>query len=93
MTVGNAALVLPTLLLMLAGACNPSHWCSPQIFGSFQTKHLGIFLGLTMMSLLTVDPENAPKFDDFENIVVEPNELAMERLNGIVSDYIRWGII
>ncbi|XP_073955282.1 uncharacterized protein [Choristoneura fumiferana] len=58
-----------------------------------EAKHLGIFLGLTMMSLLTVDPENAPKFEDFDSLVVEPNQHTIDRLNGIVGDYIRWGII
>ncbi|XP_063534910.1 uncharacterized protein LOC134744893 [Cydia strobilella] len=55
-------------------------------------RPLGLFLGLSIAGMLTVAPEEAPKLDgDMSKIRIKPNQLALERINGIVEDYVRWG--
>lgn len=54
---------------------------------------MGLLLGLGMISILTVEPENIPKMESFDSLFMEPNQLAKDRMNGIVEDYARWGII
>lgn len=48
-----------------------------------------------MVSNLTVEPENVQEldFENFGNFVLEPNQLAKDRMNGIVEDYAKQGII
>lgn len=48
-----------------------------------------------MVSNLTVEPENVQEldFENFDNFVLEPNQLAKDRMNGIVEDYAKQGII
>lgn len=54
---------------------------------------MGLFVGLTMMSMLTADAEDMPKMEGVDSMLMSPNQLATERLNEIVGDYIRWEII
>ncbi|XP_073961238.1 uncharacterized protein isoform X1 [Choristoneura fumiferana] len=65
---------------------------------TFQTeledsKTLGLFIGLALMPILLVEPENGPKIESMENFALEPNQLALDRTTEVVEDYIRWGII
>ncbi|XP_063366617.1 uncharacterized protein LOC134655084 [Cydia amplana] len=57
-------------------------------------RPLGLFLGLIMVRVVTVAPEEAPKMDGDINIMqVKPNQMAVERISGIVRDFIRWGVL
>ncbi|XP_048000167.1 uncharacterized protein LOC125237214 [Leguminivora glycinivorella] len=57
-------------------------------------RSLGLFLGLMITGIVTVAPEEAPVIDgDFSTMQVKPNQLATERINGIVKDYVRWGVL
>ncbi|XP_031765345.2 uncharacterized protein LOC113522146 [Galleria mellonella] len=57
----------------------------------------GLVLGLFTLPIITVEAENAPSLqgDDGINsmVVSKTSNLYPERLNGIVNDYIRWGIL
>ncbi|XP_013163211.1 PREDICTED: uncharacterized protein LOC106114516 [Papilio xuthus] len=55
----------------------------------------GIFVGMMMVPLLTVDAENAPSMDtaDLSDFVIKPNELAISRLNGIIHSFIKLGVL
>lgn len=57
-------------------------------------RPIGLTLGLAMAPVVTVAPEDAPKIDDnITGMIIKPNELAIERIRGIVRDFIRWGIV
>ncbi|XP_061720623.1 uncharacterized protein LOC133527584 [Cydia pomonella] len=57
-------------------------------------RPLGLFLGLIMVGMVTVAPEEAPKLDgDIKKMQVNPNQTALERISGIVKDYVRWGVL
>ncbi|XP_063534754.1 uncharacterized protein LOC134744774 [Cydia strobilella] len=59
-----------------------------------EMRPLGLFLGVFMVGMVTVAPEEAPKLDgDISKMQVKPNQLALERINGIVKDYVRWGVL
>ncbi|XP_063362742.1 uncharacterized protein LOC134651567 [Cydia amplana] len=57
-------------------------------------RPLGLLLGLSMAGMITVAPEEAPKMDgDLSKMHVKLNQLALERIHGIVKDYVRWGVL
>ncbi|KAI8420442.1 hypothetical protein MSG28_008932 [Choristoneura fumiferana] len=59
-----------------------------------ESRPMALILGLAMAPLVTVAPEDAPKIDaNITEMVIKPNELAQERIRGIVRDFTRWGII
>ncbi|XP_072943014.1 uncharacterized protein [Epargyreus clarus] len=56
----------------------------------------GLSLGLMTLPVITVDPENAPKPEDgvdLDSFNMEVSDLFRERFNGLVRDYIKFGII
>ncbi|XP_031765268.1 uncharacterized protein LOC116412978 [Galleria mellonella] len=57
----------------------------------------GLFHGVFSLPMITVDAENAPALhgEDGINCVqnIKTSDLYLERLNGIVNDYVRWGIL
>ncbi|XP_059051597.1 uncharacterized protein LOC131846337 [Achroia grisella] len=57
----------------------------------------GLFISLFLLPVITVEAENAPSLqgeDGFNTIVTtKTSNLYPERVNGIVNDYIRWGIL
>ncbi|XP_063622464.1 uncharacterized protein LOC134794587 [Cydia splendana] len=59
-----------------------------------EMRPLGLFLGIMMAGMVTVAPEEAPKLDgDITKMQVKPNQLALERIHGIVKDFVRWGVL
>ncbi|XP_063626433.1 uncharacterized protein LOC134798033 [Cydia splendana] len=60
-----------------------------------KVRPLGLFLGLLMVGIVTVAPEEAPNLDSDINTImqVKPNQIAVERISGIVRDFIRWGVL
>ena len=54
-------------------------------------------LAVTLLPIVTVDSENAPKVDeslDFSSFVFDkPSDLLGERLNGVINDFVKWGIL
>ncbi|XP_052749919.1 uncharacterized protein LOC128200468 [Galleria mellonella] len=57
----------------------------------------GLVLGVLALPVITVEAENAPSLQD-ENglnsiLTTKTSNLYPERLNGIVNDYVRWGIL
>ncbi|CAG5019951.1 unnamed protein product [Parnassius apollo] len=56
----------------------------------------GLFISLMLLPMVTVEAENAPKMDDDGDIMdfaIKPNELAANRLNGVVDDFVRLGVL
>ncbi|CAB3219728.1 unnamed protein product [Arctia plantaginis] len=57
----------------------------------------GLIMAVMILPIVTVSIENAPEVNDtiaMTDFSVEPaNHLYTERLNGIVNDYIKWGIL
>ncbi|XP_059051602.1 uncharacterized protein LOC131846341 [Achroia grisella] len=57
----------------------------------------GLILGVFTLPVITVEAENAPTLqgeDGINSMVIsKTSNLYPERLNGIVNDYIRWGIL
>ncbi|XP_063380396.1 uncharacterized protein LOC134667019 [Cydia fagiglandana] len=59
-----------------------------------EVRPLGLMFGLMMAGMVTVAPEDAPKINgDLSSMHVKPNQLAQERISGIVKDFIQWGIL
>lgn len=57
-------------------------------------RPLGLILGMSMISLVTVAPEDAPEMSkDITDMIVKPNELALKRLEGLINDFVRWGVL
>ncbi|XP_063534755.1 uncharacterized protein LOC134744775 [Cydia strobilella] len=57
-------------------------------------RPLGLFVGVMIAGMVTVAPEEAPKLDaDMSKMQVKPNQLALERIIGVVKDYVRWGVL
>nr|XP_021192672.2 uncharacterized protein LOC110377940 isoform X4 [Helicoverpa armigera] len=57
----------------------------------------GLTLATFSLPVITVDTEDAPKVDETLEIssfsTGKTNDLYSERLNGVVNDYVRWGIL
>ncbi|XP_047990008.1 uncharacterized protein LOC125229244 [Leguminivora glycinivorella] len=59
-----------------------------------EARPLGLMFGLTMAGMVMVAPEDAPKLTgDISSVLIKPNQLAQERIRGIVQDYVQWGIL
>ncbi|XP_014368550.2 uncharacterized protein LOC106718864 [Papilio machaon] len=60
-----------------------------------EVEPYGIFVGMMMVPLLTVDAENAPSMDggDLSDFLIKPNGLAISRLNGIINSFIKLGVL
>ncbi|XP_061713889.1 uncharacterized protein LOC133522549 [Cydia pomonella] len=57
-------------------------------------RPVGLYMGIIMAGLVTVTSEEAPKLDgDLTTLQTKPNQLALERINGVVKDYVRWGVL
>ncbi|CAK1584113.1 unnamed protein product [Parnassius mnemosyne] len=56
----------------------------------------GLFMSLMLLPMVTVEAENAPKMDagsDIKEFAIKPNELAATRLNGVIDDFVRLGVL
>ncbi|XP_047030981.1 uncharacterized protein LOC124638145 [Helicoverpa zea] len=57
----------------------------------------GLTLATFILPLVTVETEHAPKVDenmDFQDFNIQnTNDLYKQRLNGVVNDYVKWGIL
>ncbi|CAH1640056.1 unnamed protein product [Spodoptera littoralis] len=57
----------------------------------------GLTLATFLIPLVTIDMENAPQVDESLDIskfnVEKTSDLCAERLNGVVNDYVKWGIL
>ncbi|CAH0695610.1 unnamed protein product [Spodoptera exigua] len=57
----------------------------------------GLVLAAFTLPVVTVDTENAPQVDESLDItsfnVEKTSDLYAERLNGVVNDYVKWGIL
>ncbi|CAH0695611.1 unnamed protein product [Spodoptera exigua] len=57
----------------------------------------GLALATFLIPVVTVDTENAPQVDESLDIssfnVEKTSDLYAERLNGVVNDYVKWGIL
>ena len=57
----------------------------------------GLTLAVILLPIVTVDSENAPK--DFESLDFssftfdKPSDLFAERINGVINDFVKWGIL
>ncbi|XP_059051596.1 uncharacterized protein LOC131846336 [Achroia grisella] len=58
---------------------------------------IGLIIGLFTLPVITVESENAPSFEGKDGMnsiaCTKTSNLYPERLNGIVNDYVRWGIL
>ncbi|CAK1584115.1 unnamed protein product [Parnassius mnemosyne] len=56
----------------------------------------GLMISLVLLPMVTVESENAPKMDgdnDIRVFAIKPNELAATRLNGVINDFVRLGVL
>ncbi|XP_063629528.1 uncharacterized protein LOC134800928 [Cydia splendana] len=57
---------------------------------------LGLAIGVACLPVVLVDKENAPAFDkdsDATAVAVEGSALFQERFNGILNNYVEWGLL
>ncbi|XP_037295344.1 uncharacterized protein LOC115447250 [Manduca sexta] len=86
-------------LAMKRLALNPDEIYSREDFDfDYKTKlPFGLILAMMVLPVITVDEENAPKVDedlDIQSFVVNnTSDLLRERINGVVDDFIRWGLV
>nr|ALL42054.1 ecdysteroid 22-kinase [Antheraea pernyi] len=78
---------------------NPENTYSREDF-YFELKEklpFGLAIAIFSLPLVMVEAENAPKVDENLDLtslsVVNTSDLFRERINGVVDDFIRWGII
>ncbi|XP_047030979.1 uncharacterized protein LOC124638143 [Helicoverpa zea] len=78
---------------------NPHDIFSKEDFDAELKEKLPFGLSVSVFSLpvMTINPEDAPKVDEtlsFEDFGVEKtNDLYIERINGAVDDFVRWGVL
>ncbi|XP_063894252.1 uncharacterized protein LOC110377938 [Helicoverpa armigera] len=78
---------------------NPHEIFSKEDFYAEFKEKLPFGLSVSVFSLpvMTINPEDAPKVDEtlsFEDFGVEKtNDLYIERINGAVDDFVRWGVL
>ncbi|XP_022817346.1 uncharacterized protein LOC111350131 [Spodoptera litura] len=78
---------------------NPDETFSREDFDSELKEKLpyGLLLAIVVLPVLTVETENAPQVDESLDIskfnVEKTSDLYVERLNGVVNDYVKWGIL
>ncbi|XP_022827697.1 uncharacterized protein LOC111357025 [Spodoptera litura] len=78
---------------------NPDETFSREYFDCEVKEKLpyGLLLAVFVLPVLTVEMENAPQVDESLDIakfnVEKTSDLYAERLNGIVNDYVKWGIL
>ncbi|XP_047031329.1 uncharacterized protein LOC124638416 [Helicoverpa zea] len=57
----------------------------------------GLSVAVFSLPVVTINPEDAPKVDEslsFDDFSVEnTNDLYTERINGVVDDFVRWGVL
>lgn len=55
----------------------------------------GLIMGVMLIPVITVHEENAPDMtaSTFEDFAVKPNEVGAQRLNEVVEDFIKMGIL
>ncbi|XP_037302220.1 uncharacterized protein LOC119188433 [Manduca sexta] len=86
-------------LAMKRLALNPDEIYSREDFDfEYKTKlPSGLPLAMVMLPLITIDEENAPKVDKELNMqsfaVNNTSDILRERINGVVDDFIRWGLV
>lgn len=53
-------------------------------------------MGLILLPMITVEAEDAPdmsKSKDINDFIIKPNNLAVARINGLVNDFIKLGVL
>ena len=67
------------------------------LFCSFQKLPFGLTISVFGLPVITMNTEDAPELNDSLNMATftfnKPNDLYKKRLNGVVEDYIKWGIL
>ncbi|XP_045525750.1 uncharacterized protein LOC123715018 isoform X2 [Pieris brassicae] len=61
-----------------------------------QASSYGLLSAILCLLIITVDPKDAPKVDDKleqKDFAVIPNERYSERINGVIEDFIKLGVI
>ncbi|XP_014368554.2 uncharacterized protein LOC106718867 [Papilio machaon] len=62
-----------------------------------EVQPYGLLVGMMMVPMVTVLAEDAPDMStatgDLAQFAIPPNQLAIARLNGLVEDFIRWGVL
>ncbi|XP_022828838.1 uncharacterized protein LOC111357884 isoform X1 [Spodoptera litura] len=78
---------------------NPEKTFSQEDFEHEMKEKLpfGLVLAVFTLPIVTIDSENAPQVDESLDItkfnVEKTSDLYAERLNGVVNDYVKWGIL
>ncbi|PZC74088.1 hypothetical protein B5X24_HaOG208339, partial [Helicoverpa armigera] len=78
---------------------NPDEIYSKEDFDAEMKEKLpfGLSVAVFGLPMMTINPEDAPKVDEnlsFEDFGVEKtNDLYIERINGAVDDFVRWGVL
>ncbi|XP_037295154.1 uncharacterized protein LOC119189473 [Manduca sexta] len=86
-------------LAMKRLALNPDEIYPREDFDfEYKTKlPLGLTLAMMTLPLITVDEKNAPNVDKnlgMDNFLVDnTSDILRERLNGVVDDFVRWGLV
>ncbi|KAG6455950.1 hypothetical protein O3G_MSEX009490 [Manduca sexta] len=86
-------------LAMKRLALNPNEIYSREDFEiEYKTKlPFGLSLAVFVLPVVTIDENSAPKINDDMDmssfVMNNTSDLFPERLNGIISDYIRWGVL
>ncbi|XP_037302442.1 uncharacterized protein LOC115447225 [Manduca sexta] len=86
-------------LAMKRLALNPDEIYPREDFDfEYKTKlPLGLTLAMMTLPLITVDEKNAPNVDKdlgMDNFVVNnTSDILRERINGVVDDFVRWGLV
>ncbi|XP_013162583.1 PREDICTED: uncharacterized protein LOC106114054 [Papilio xuthus] len=62
-----------------------------------EVQPYGLLVGMMMVPMVTVLAEDAPDMStasgDLANFAIPPNQLAITRLNELVEDFIKWGVL
>ncbi|XP_068620453.1 uncharacterized protein [Battus philenor] len=55
----------------------------------------GVFVGMMMVPMVTVDPEDAPSMDieDIKDFKIKINDVSIRRMNGVFNTFIKLGLL
>ncbi|XP_063633812.1 uncharacterized protein LOC134804603 [Cydia splendana] len=54
---------------------------------------VGLTIAVTVLPLVLMEEEDVPKFDDVTDFAVQGSKLYNERLNGVINNYVEWGLL
>ncbi|XP_068620501.1 uncharacterized protein [Battus philenor] len=60
-----------------------------------EIQPFGIILSVMLVPIVTVYPEDAPSLEsgNITDFVAKPNDLAAKRLNGVINDFVKLGVL